>query len=310
MYNPGLKSRFIVDITESIKYRLAYETLFNATELYEESSGCDLCAMSKDDVTSVFGNVGGIQNNSRKKRLMMMRSYCNWCLTHGVNGATDNILSIKQDDDVEKQIRTNMVANPKQLQMYLNNIFRSPQEGTVDNIYRCVVWLSFMGVEKKNIPLIRVEDVDLINLVVKYGDQTYPIYRESISEFRSCKLSNIVKQTSPKTGICSLSKVESNYLLRSAKYETINMASFSALYSKIISEFESRIDPPQKIAIRMAFLSGAYYRIYTDEVCGIPPDFSFLVDKHSGNKVLKKTAMEYERATKADYNRWKNVFYK
>ena len=183
MYNEELKTRFIREYTKSISRADTCVQAFEAIEPYEEQWGADFCTKTTEELAPVIEQLVGFRVRSRWQRIIIFQKYVKWCIANNVDGACDGMLHI--DNVGLSKVRTQMVANPMQLQMYLNVICEPESEQTTDNIYRCFYWMAYSGMDEEAILAVKVTDVDFENMVIHSGDNEYEIYREAIPAFKN-----------------------------------------------------------------------------------------------------------------------------
>ena len=129
MYNEELKTRFIQEYAQSLSRAEACQQAFNAIEPYEEQWGADLCTRSTAELEPVIEQLVGFRVRSRWQRIIIFQKYVKWCIANRVNGACDGMLHIENVG--LGKVRTQMVANPTQLQMYLDVICEPESEQTI-----------------------------------------------------------------------------------------------------------------------------------------------------------------------------------
>ena len=186
MYNKELKTQFIREYTTSISRAETCVSAFEAMSPYEEEWGADFCTKSAQELAPVIEKLVGFRVRSRWQRIIVFQKYVKWCISHKVTGACDGMLHI--DTVGLGKLRMQMVANPLQLQMYLNVICEPESEQTTDNIYRCFYWMAYSGMDEEDILKTMIHDVDMENLVVHCNGEEYEIYREAIPAFKNATM--------------------------------------------------------------------------------------------------------------------------
>lgn len=323
MYNKELKEKFISEFTTNINRRRTCTTLFEALEKYENEWHSDFCTMHEVDIKPVVADLIGIRVTSERTRLSVLRAYVRWCLTNGVDGACGDLLEIK-DFGVEK-FKKQTVANPRQLQRFLNCILDPESEGTVDNVYRCYYWLAFAGIGEEDAFLVNGEDVDLTEMVINYNGREYPIYREGIRAFKNCKELKFFKFKHPNYTTKDIYKTRAvgDLLLRgmsnkkSIKAMRVEMSKKQKNQKyRLASTINDKSLDLQLSYYRVA-LSGIFYRVYEAERAGMPVDFmdvaeSFMEGKtyhlESGRNLIGAKQRQIASEYLEDYNRWKEAF--
>lgn len=188
LYREELKNRFIADYTTSNAVQKNLLSLFRRTFSFENKSGHDLCEMSEQELQDVVDSLVAVKKNTAYYSVRRINAYCKWCVNNNVPNA-HNIVKKCKIDGIDK-IRESMVVNAKQLQMRLNEKFRPEDELTVDNLYRTYFWFAFMGIPELDSVSIRNCDVDLDAMEIRFGDNVYAIYRESLPALKICMTAN------------------------------------------------------------------------------------------------------------------------
>lgn len=311
MFNHEIKEKFINDYTTSISMQRACVTLFNVFEPYEKEWGADLCTQSADVLQPIVNGTVGIRANSKKLRLSILREYVKWCIKNGVPGAQEGMFSVEVDGT--EKMRQQTVANPLHLQMYLNQIFEPESEKTVENTYRCYYWLAYAGMQEEDILNVKTSDVDFSNMIVRFGDKEYPIYREAIPAFKNCVTLSQFIYKHPNYALDKVSyrdRADGDQLLRGFRA----CPSITAMRVELSRRSRWSIEE-HKTTMRLSYfrlwISGLFYRMYEMEKAGVPVDFSDVAAQFvegrtykSGSKPYKKIAMGYL----VDYERWKATF--
>ena len=316
MYNEERKKKFIRDYTGSLNTANVAETIFNAIEKYETAWGADLCTKSTDALQPVIDEITGLRSRSKWMSLIILKEYVKWCLAMKVPDACDGMLHIETVglNKVKKQ----MVANPLHLQNYLNAIFDSEYEETIDNVYRCYFWMAYMGIDEEDVSAITTEDVNLNNYSVHYRDNDIPMYRESIKAFENVTLLNSFLYKHPNYEI-RRNRVEGNTILRGIKTDA-DVMTLRRVVSLRRNEKDDNglrsVKTDQQLSFYRVRMSGLFYRMSERERAGIPVDFSEAAVRlmegkeyslHGREKLIHRQN-RIERDYMEDYQRWKLAF--
>ena len=317
MYNEELKTRFIREYTQSISRAEACQQAFNAVEPYEEKWGADLCTRSTAELEPVIEQLVGFRSRSRWQRIIIFRKYVKWCIANHISGACDGMLYI--DHVGLSKVRAQMVANPMQLQMYLNVICEPESEQTTDNIYRCFYWMAYSGMEEDAILNTKCSDVDFENMVIHSGGEEYEIYRESIPAFKNAAtLTEFVYKhpNYPPDKKVIRNRAPGDTLIRGIR-STTSALSLRVELSRRSKKFLEDGSTDKQLSHYRVWLSGLFYRMHQRELAGIPVDFSGEASKFMEGKTYKlETGRNTPEAKKRavvndyiqDYERWKVAF--
>lgn len=326
MFNEEVKNNFISEFTTSISRRHAAVVMFNAVEKFETKWGKDICTANKTELQSVIEEIIGLRRSSKKLRLSILKEYIHWCIDNHIEGATDDLFKIEDEDFGLQKIKRQMVANPQHLQRYLNCICESEKEETVDCIYRCFYWLAYSGLQEDDVFNIRSKDIDLEDMVIRYNNEEYPIYRESIPAFKNCinltqfryKHPNysadkiIFKDRAP--GDMLLRGIGSTKSIKAVRVDMSRRARNPKFKSKQ-DENDTSLD--LKLSFYRVWLSGLFYRTYEAERAGMPADFLAVAEEFmegktykldSGRNTIGAKQRQLARDYLEDYNRWKEAY--
>lgn len=316
MYNEEQKKRFIKDYTGSLSTANVAVTIFNALEKYEKAWNADVCTKDTDTLQQAIDDIVGLRTRSKWMTLTILKEYSKWCLAMKIPNACDGMLKIEVVglNKVKKQ----MVANPIHLQNYLNAIFDSECEETIDNIYRCYFWMAYMGIDEDDVSIITTEDVNLNNYSVHYKGNDIPMYRESIKAFENVTLLEDFLYKHPNYEI-RRNRVAGNTILRGVK-ATADAFTLRRVVSmrrnEAIKDDSRPVKTDQQLSFCRVRMSGLFYRMAERERAGIPVDFSDaalqLMDGkeyslHGREKLIHKQN-RIERDYMEDYQRWKLAF--
>lgn len=315
MYNEELKKLFISGYTNSEGTKRTVEGLFNLLAPYEQEVNRDVCTWNSEELSNVLGSVCGISTKTHASSISVLKGYAKWCLSTGVHEACDSILHINYNDVGVERIRCTMVANPTQLQRYLNTMFEPEQEETIDNVYRCYFWLAFSGIREEDIFLIKKENLDFDNLIINHGYVSIDMYRESVSAFKNATFLNsfLYKHPNYKSPI-RRDRVSGDNIMRGIK-ANMNVISLRQICNrqnkKLIDECKLSI----KLGYQRVYKSGIFYRMYESERAGMIVDFANIVadyiegreyaDTTTDKKYLQR---QLEKEYNRDYKRWKKAF--
>lgn len=316
MYNEDLKLQFIEKFSKSESYTAVCTALFNSCEKFEISHGDDLCTMDEQEMQRLINGVSGMRAKSALANLSIIRLYSTWCINQKVPNAKNSAACIKHSDG--DKIRERMVPNPMYLQIYLDDMYDPESEETIDNMYRCYHWLAFMGVKEEDILSIKCSDVDFENMVVRYGDEELPIYREAMKSIKNCAKLMCFKYKHPnyQGGWIYRNRYDGDMLIRGIRAKP----SLQTLHVEISRKAKAKFEDG-KISARLSFyrlwLSGLFYRTYESECRGIKVDFMSAAVGYTDGRVykldksfatVKSITSKISRDYMEDYKRWKEAF--
>lgn len=314
MYNQEQKTRFIKDYTGSLNTANVAETIFNAFERYEIAWSADLCTRSAEELQPVVDEITGLRSRSKWMTLTILKEYVKWCLLMKVPDACDGMLHI-EGIGLDK-VKHQMVSSPFHLQRYLDDVFDAESEETIDNIYRCYFWMAYGGIDEEDTILVKKEDVDFPNMIIRYKDTNIPIYREAIPAFHNAvSLTSFLYKHPNYSKSIRRDRVPGDTIMRGIKATTKTFTMRTTLSKRNIKAVEDGITDLQLSFYRVR-MSGLFYRVYEMERAGLPASFSDAALRvmegktyalHGREKIHHKQN-KIERDYMEDYQRWKLAF--
>ena len=314
MYNEDLKKRFVRDYTGSLNTANVAATVFNAVEKYETEWNADLCTRSTEELQPVIDEIVGLRSRSKWMTLTILKEYVKWCIAMKVPGACDGMLHIEAVG-LDK-VRHQMVSSPLHLQRFMDSIFDSESDETIDNIYRCYFWMAYGGIDEDDTILIRNEDVDFSEMIIRYKTISVPIYREALPAFRNAvNLTSFVYKHPNYSKTIRRDRVPGDTIMRGIKAVTKTFTMRATLSKRNIKAVEVGKTDMQLSFYRVR-MSGLFYRIYEMERAGIAPNFSDaalrVMDGKTyslkGREKIEHKQNRIERDYMEDYQRWKLAF--
>ena len=317
MYNEKLKHQFMKEQMEATPWKMNLcELIFNSTQEYEEEWDADLCTKSAEELQPMLSQITGFRARSKWSRLIILKDYVKWCIEMGVDGACPGMLEV-QTVGLDK-VKQQTVANPKHLQGYLDAICEPADKKATDNIYRCYYWLAYAGMAEEDILNVKCSDVDFAKLRVNYESRytVVPIYPESLDAFHNCAELNQFLFVHPNySKEIWKARAEGDTLIRGIK----SVPTLKALRVELSRRSKQNSDKtPLKLSYFRVWISGVFYRMYEQEIIGVPPDFNAIAYQQMEGKTYKldsgRNTMEAKRRQlvrdyEEDYERWKLAWF-
>lgn len=316
MYNTEQKTRFIKEFTDSVSVREIALNVFKISQSFEEKAGKDIAAMDTDEVQEVFDSVAGVRDRSRYGPQYILREYARWSVRNGVPGATgaaEKISSAGID-----RLRSEMVRNPRQLQIFLDALYIPESEETAENGNRAFCWLAYSGISSEETLKVMASELDFSRMVITHGGNEYPIYTESLPAFRNCATLTHYRYFHP-----NYTFDDAIYRERKGNGELLRgfrglpaLSAFRVDLSKRNTEALKEGKTTLRLTYDKIWLSGVFYRMYQDELAGIPVNFDDFTWKLHGNteykldrtkKTKRDKLKEISRGYLTDYERWKQT---
>lgn len=316
MFNADLKKQFLDVYTSKRSTRNAVATLFEALQRYEDAYDADICTWSSDKLSPVIEEVSGIHKQSIAATTNILREYAKWCISAGVPGATDSILTIKVIG-IEK-IRKQMVASPLHLQKYLDEVFDSVSDETIDIIYRCHCWMAFAGMDEKDTILVKCSDVNFDLMSIKYNFTSYPLYNEGLMAFHKAVELDSFNYVHPNYSVVRKARVKSDTVMRRFRADVNDKTIRSGLTRFTTTAYKDG-RTQQQLSFKRIQLSGMFYRMFENERAGMTVNFNEAASEYVDAREYKTDGVNGERSLiyrknkiakdyMDDYQRWKLAF--
>ena len=315
MYNEDLKHRFISDTAMERNLSLS---CFRATAPCEEELGRDLCTMTADELKPALQAACGnkVRKESRDRMFRAAMAYYKWCLDHEIDGAV-------RMPDIDRQelidVSDNfIIRSPAHLQKCLDEVFDPESEETVDNVYRCYLWMLYGGLDNEHALMLKAENILFDRLRAEIDGEAAVIYPEAIPCVKNCVYLKQFQYKHPLyTNPVWRDRTPGEYILRGVR-ATYNTNS-RCLREDVARRIKKKGGSDVRLSTKSVWFSGLYYRIFQHELAyGMQPEMTqFAALTPAGKKAIatnadKKSSLRqvmYEIASglKEDYERWKKA---
>lgn len=315
MYNEDLKHRFISDTASDRDLMLAF---FRATSTFERELGRDLCTMNAEELKPALRAACGnkVRKESRDRVFRAAVAYFKWCLDHDVEGAVCM-------PDIDRQEITDIsdnfiIRSPAHMQLCLDEVFDPESEETVDNVYRCYLWMLYGGLDNEHAIMLKAENIHFDRLRAEIDGEAAVIYPEAIPCVKNCVN---LKQFQYKHPLYSnpvrRDRTPGEFILRGIR-ATYNTESRN-LREDVARCIRKRGGSNVRLSTKSVWFSGLYYRIFQQELAyGAPPNMiRYAALTPAGKKAaatnagkkssLRQVMYEIASSLKEDYERWKNA---
>lgn len=194
-----------------------------------------------------------------------------------------------------------MVSNNTHLSIVLDEILDDINLNTIDVLFRCYLWMAFMGINYELSTSVSVNDVNFDDMVINFCGKSYEMYRESIPSFkRSVSLKEFTYINSNyKIGAITRSRIDGNMLLRGTK-SNLSPPYFKTELSRKLSASDTVY---KRISYKRIKTSGMFYKMFMLESSGIKNWFDIICSEYDEDVYNKTSTMK-------DYIKWKDTFYR
>lgn len=307
MYNSEIKERFVRSYTDKISVRTFCRRFFDVAQKFEEQWNADLCTRTPEEIQPLVNDASGLTTQSRDHTLSLIRTYVRWCIgQNNIPNVCEALLNI--NGGTSSKFKSHTVTSPVHLQKYLNDVFSPEEDKTVDIVFRTYLWMAYAGITQKDVLNIRTKNIDLSEMVVRYNDKLYPIYREGMKAIRLCVELDHFQTLRSNTGkFVIINRADGDLIMRGKT--TFSNKTLQERISRKQKEANDNGATDLNLSFFKVWISGLFYRVYMDELAGIQPDFSqFMMDIDSAKKTKGKPT-EIRRRAKLyyeDYLSWKD----
>lgn len=308
LYNSQYKIAFSEQHSSKASVQKLCYSIFYSTSKYEESWKADLCTKDASQLQPMVDEICPLTTSGQGGKITILKKYVQWCLDNNVPGACDGMLNIQ--GVVNSKAIYETVTSPRHLQLYLDQVFLPEDLNTVDNVRRTFCWLAYAGMTGEDIFKLKKSDVDLQNNVVHYNGRDYPIYKEAAYSIRCSKEAEVlflVRSNYSKP--VQVYRYESEYLMRGVQCNLSYRAVIEVLSKKQRESIKAG-RTKLKLDYFKIWMSGLFYRMYMDELIGIPPDFIGKIDEIAAAKKVTISSNQkrylYPKYYLSDYNNWKD----
>ena len=304
MINSDRKELFIESYTSKKGTDTYIKSVFGRFTKYESMFEKDLCEFSDEEMQLVFDENFGLNTRSISTALVIIKGYIDWCKNKDII-TTDSIYSVKIK--TENKIINGMVYSPKDMLRRLNETFLSPQDCTIEVLYRTYLWMAYFGIRSSDAVKLTADNIDIGNMVIHYNGINFDICEEALEDIKyvvdedsfvtvhyNPYYESVRKRYPGNEIFCGIKNVLSEPRLREC-------------ISRLMSESNSF-----KFSYVKIYKSGLFYRMKKREDIGFDIDFSAVVKYDMEGKEyktpLRQKAYLIDYDYKKEYQKWREVF--
>ena len=314
MYRAPIKDQFLREYYTTETTRTNARAVLERLAPYEEKLEADFSTIRGDALRDIVSSVVGARPASAASGLSVLRAYARWCVANHMPGACDDVQKIKTPG-IDKY-RSQSVADPAHLQIYLNQVFCPESEDTIDVAYRCFLWFAFSGIKENDAPKVRSchVDFDMMRICLDDGS-TYPIYGEALPALRRAVLLTEFVCHNPiytDNKVARKERVSGDFVLRGIKKGDNDVEpDIGRMRTMTSKKTKAALDDGrtlQRLSYKRLYSCGIFYRAYQAERIGAPVRFyhQAQIDSKASNKSsITRMAKWYE----SDYEFWKLAFH-
>ena len=273
MYNEAIKQQFVDSEDNTFTAARARKWIFDAVGIYENKIAKDCAEMGPHEAIATIENSGLEEIASVRQVLTTMRDYANWCeKNHIFDTVPHGFEQINVDDiDFSQTFREVLYKDSSALIADLNTVgdFNS---GSVDVM---VFILSWLGLFRNEMEILRDEDVDLENRVI-YGTDSQVLAGnlsdeiiDVLNRYRKCQVA--IRRSGPRPIQVRKDNSIDNFLKKmlsnnSKKFGTpFTTRQLEMSASRLAKRFEEVGKNPRRLTMANVWRSGSLYRLWQME---------------------------------------------
>lgn len=193
MFNAKQKDQFLHMIDKENTYN-AYVVIFNKCENIEAAFGKDIADMTLTEIRNLLDICSGKSAQSASNFRSMLSTYVDWCIRNGKSVMTENNVSKISSTSIEKQrsYKSAYVGSDKEMFEVIRGAFPDSEmiatQG-ITSIRRSIILLFYIGMESKEIILLKKDDIDYENGIIHspvYDNVIYKAGEELLYYLRVC----------------------------------------------------------------------------------------------------------------------------
>lgn len=270
------------------------EELFRMALPIEEQKNTDFSQFTVRDFNWFLDNCfarfqGNIQTWYPERILITLYEYLMWYKANE-GRINDNLLTlvvcpslIESSNICSYFVRSAADLNARIAALYPIRFIEDEYDISGDLIPKAALWMSYSGIEKKDLFKVKKTDIDIPNKKIYWKDNEYHIYPESVPVLTKMKVLTQFQVVTNKYGTTKrCDRVESDYLLSG----WTNQQSTTAYISSNIQRHLLHNIAIRPLTISGTYCSGFFNRLYTQSET--TPDFDELTE-------LKKIAVKHNK---------------
>lgn len=309
MLNEERKREFIQDYTQSIGTAKYCMSVFKQFQKYEYKYNKDLAEFSAIEAQPIVDSCFGYKSKSVNMSLLIIKEYIRWC-SKKKYPTSNGVFEVEINS--AKRVKSLMIGNEEDLKNKLNKVFFLPKDRSTDTIYRCYLWMAYMGIRSEDAVDVEINQVNIKDRTITIGDRVFDMYQESIPDFKNAvELDAFVSyHTNPDYSQIK-DRVSGDKLLRGVKSDSTTKS-----LGEAISRRFAKADIDFKCNYIRIYRSGIFDRIYHAQLNG---ENDLLFEKiveydmegksYSNQKPIERVKYVCIRELKVDYECWKQVFH-
>lgn len=294
--------------------RKTYLKSLNDMSKVEADYQVDFCDADYNTLTMMIPDLIMGKHSYRDNTFSIVKSYIEWCVLNGKSRNSENLLDLISLDEIDLSFsyKKIYVKDFDALCDYCDIVFNSVSSGTVDIMYRLMVYLLYYGVKKEDLTNIKISDFDKENDCLLYNNKSISLDDRVVNLINICintdffVVGNLNTDTDRK-----YIKTESGYLISLISKTRIPkniIQSLNVRITKANNDYKSATKKIIKYTSSNIFYSGMMERVYEKEIQNGKVDtseFEQIFIKSNFNNSVKNYRI---KGFLTDYNEWKKAW--
>lgn len=314
-FNSEQKAKFIEnqillsDAENVEKIERGWNNLFERMSNLEKNKDKDFALMNNNEIDEFLSKFLRGGKKYKETILSNLTTYFAWCLDNHLTTLSQNVLIVKKVKNIDSSSNCSdkMIKDEDDLKKCLDNqnLFRDESLKTIDNLYRCYLYLLFSGLSINEAFNLLEKDIDLNNGCILLNDKKIAL---------SKNIKKIVEETLAIDCLVVRRKeteiVKTGYLFENTISEgerpTNYREKMKMVWDVAISNKFS--DSDRELTQSSILKSGIFYRMYQNEIANGLIDCQEYLEMCKYNVTTIDNPDMVIANCKNEYEEWKKAF--
>lgn len=306
IYNEELKNRFVKHYAMDSVISQQCRRVFGLTGKYEAEWEADICSRDAADIQIVVDMILDKVNKTKWTYVSILKAYIQWCYVNNIDKSKNGFMGVTLE--ALEPYRLKYVSSPTHLQRVMNQVLHAEDLHSTDYIYRAAFWLAFSGLSNDDIVEITSDAIDIQSMNINWKGISYPIYKEARAVLEYVATSDVFTYIHSNY-TTQRKRVAGNAIIRGVRSDRSDADAF---VHDFITQIRRR-GLADKGEVKLSFadvrFSGNCYRLYQDELRGIPISFyNEYIESVVGISKSQNAAYVKMQGFHEKYNLWKLLF--
>lgn len=305
MFNEKLKERFLEDAIHNNNRKNNFIALFKFTEQFEIKENKDLNALNPVQLQEVINALPGNTLFNSENKVSMIKVYCEWCLN---NKIIEELTWRKGSLNLNRinVIKETTIKSPMHLQKCLDEVFDPEEDDTNEIVFRCYLWLAYIGLSETDAINVASDNVDLNNRTISINKKDFYIYEQAVCSIKKCIELDEFMINHPNYIGAKKTRCSGNKLLRTSGKSEPSLRireELSRKFKKYSEENNSQI----RLSYNRVVSYGVFYRMLQQEIADGYLNLDAGLQELIYAKKMKNNPSVIKRGLKKDYELWKKA---